>query len=54
MGKCPTPCKKGGIVREGKCPGEYVQEKCSDPAFDCLEVNGVTVQSYHANSFLLD
>jgi len=35
--KCPTPYKKkGGLVREGECPGEYVwrntfRGKCPDP-----------------------
>jgi len=35
--KCPTPYKKkGGLVREGKCPEEYVwrntfRGKCPDP-----------------------
>jgi len=29
MGGCPTPCKKGGIVQEGKISGEYVRENMS-------------------------
>jgi len=36
-GKLPTPSKKGGgIVREGKCPGEYVQGEMSGSLLESL------------------
>ena len=46
-GICPTPCKKeGGIVRAGKCPGEYVRGgKCPrEMSYAHLETG--TTQSY--------